>query len=392
MISGKRGDTSRIRLGVDARLLSASDARGMQRVAKNLVRELAERHASDIDVVLYSNRPFLYTPAGSLARVLPGSDLGYCVRRLPQAVRADGCDVFLGTGAATLVRSCPSAHIVHDVCQRGFGARVPLSLKLSHQYMLSQFGTAIRLCAAKRVDAVIFGSGSARRDVLGVPRGGRDGRHIVIYWGVEVGMTQVPTKAAVKCALSSLHVDHPFLLYVGAVSRRKNIEGLVAMYQHVRRAHGSIRLVVVGDRAWPGYDCDPFDGIEGIAWFRWLPDELLVALYRACEAFVTLSWCEGFGLPVAEAMFQGAPVVVSDGGALAEVAGEAGLLVDPNDPVGAGEAVLGLVCDDEARALQRQKSLARAPMFAWSNAGDRLACLVRDLAGTATPRRGGARV
>jgi glycosyltransferase involved in cell wall biosynthesis len=98
----------------------------------------------------------------------------------------------------------------------------------------------------------------------------------------------------------------------------------------------------------------------------------LIALYSMAEAFIFPSWIEGFGLPVLEAMACGAPVIASDRGSIPEVAGDAALLADAENP----EAVarhLGLVLGspEEARRL-RERGFARAAQFSWRKTGERI--------------------
>jgi glycosyltransferase involved in cell wall biosynthesis len=91
----------------------------------------------------------------------------------------------------------------------------------------------------------------------------------------------------------------------------------------------------------------------------------LAGLYSLCDAFVFPSWMEGFGLPVLEAMRCGAPVIASDRGSLPEVVGDAGLLVDADDPRRLAqilERILG--CPSEARLLQ-ERGYQRAAQFSW---------------------------
>jgi len=106
------------------------------------------------------------------------------------------------------------------------------------------------------------------------------------------------------------------------------------------------------------------------------------ALLRAAAAVCYPSLTEGFGLPVLEAMVQETPVVTSAVGATAEVAGEAGRLVDPSQPRQIADALAGLL-DDEAVADRlgkagRERALAR---FTWKRTAEGLMDVYRDLAG-----------
>ena len=162
------------------------------------------------------------------------------------------------------------------------------------------------------------------------------------------------------------------LLFVGSLAPRKNVAGLLAAYARlVERRAAPPELVLAGGAAPDGADAD---------WRRALDDPrlagrvrrtgyvdaaMLRSLYANACALVLPSLDEGFGLPALEAMTLGVPVVASNRGALPEVVGEAGLLVDPTDPAALADA-LGRILDDPAlgaRCAARGPVQARA--FDW---------------------------
>jgi glycosyltransferase involved in cell wall biosynthesis len=140
-----------------------------------------------------------------------------------------------------------------------------------------------------------------------------------------------------------------YVLAVGTLEPRKNL----ALVQQAARALGA-PLRVVGARGWGGVDVD--------GWLGRVSDEELAALYRGARCLVYPSLYEGFGLPVLEAMACGAPVVTSSGGATEEVAGDAGVLVDPLDV----SSIAAGIEEAAARSGElRAKGLERARAFSW---------------------------
>lgn len=106
--------------------------------------------------------------------------------------------------------------------------------------------------------------------------------------------------------------------------------------------------------------------LDQVSFRSGLSNAELVDLYRRAGVFVSASRFEGFGLPAAEAMATGAPVIVSDGGALPEVAGDAGIVAPAGRPAPLAEALEQVLGDDGLRRRMGEASLKRAQSeFRW---------------------------
>jgi glycosyltransferase involved in cell wall biosynthesis len=92
--------------------------------------------------------------------------------------------------------------------------------------------------------------------------------------------------------------------------------------------------------------------------------------YSKADSFVYPSYYEGFGLPVLEAMTLGAPVITSNTSSLPEVAGDAALLVDPNDPDQLVDAILNVIADSQLRRALIDKGQQRARLFSWKKTAE----------------------
>jgi glycosyltransferase involved in cell wall biosynthesis len=162
-------------------------------------------------------------------------------------------------------------------------------------------------------------------------------------------------------------VKSSFILYLGRLQGRKNLTRLVNAYSRIRREGCEQKLVLAGkpdsffqatrsrihelrlddDILLPGY-VSP----EDVPW-----------LYSAADIFVYPSLYEGFGLPVLEAMACGVPVITSQGSALQEVVGDAGLLVDPLDELSIASAIRRLLSDSSLRGQLSDAGLKRSSDF-----------------------------
>ncbi len=177
-------------------------------------------------------------------------------------------------------------------------------------------------------------------------------------------------------------------LSVGRLAPNKAIEDALAALL-VARAHGDegAELEVVGRPVVPSYTAalrqyaDEL-GLRGAVAFRGaLSDEELAASLARADVLVVTSRHEGFGVPVLEAMASGVPVVANDAGALREVVGEGGVLVDAGDPYALAGAVGRVRHDAELRRALAQGAARRLAALDLGSAGDRVADLLVDLAG-----------
>lgn len=170
-----------------------------------------------------------------------------------------------------------------------------------------------------------------------------------------------------------------FILAVGTLEPRKRLAALVRALAHPDLEH--VHLVVAGPEGWGETSLGEVALEAGITPARvqalgFISDTDLAALYRLADAFVMPSLDEGFGLPLVEAMKLGCPVVHSDAGALVEVAGGAGVVVELEDVAGGepeeiyvarlAESIGDLLEDAPRRAELVERGRARAAEFTWA--------------------------
>lgn len=192
----------------------------------------------------------------------------------------------------------------------------------------------------------------------------------VVPGGVDPLFVPVPQAAEKVSARWGLAPD--YILAVGTAHPRKNIATLLRAYAQMPQA-GRPPLALTGP---DGATAAPLRELAeelGIAtqihWLGYVEREALPALYRGAGVFAMPSLQEGFGLPVLEAMACGTPVICSNTTALPEVAGEAGLLVDPTRPEAWSEALQKVTGDRKLAQQMREKGLRRADQFSWERSG-----------------------
>ena len=174
--------------------------------------------------------------------------------------------------------------------------------------------------------------------------------------------------AAVWGALARHGVEGPYLLFLGTLEPRKNIPRLIEAFDHaVTRESLPHTLVLAGA---PGWDREALDtALAGakapVRRLGYVDEADKPLLLAGASAMAYPSLYEGFGMPVIEAMACGAPVVTSNVGATAEVAGQAAVLVDPEDVEGMADALAGVLADPAAAQRLRRSGLERASAFTW---------------------------
>lgn len=177
-----------------------------------------------------------------------------------------------------------------------------------------------------------------------------------------------------------------FVLAVGTLEPRKNLVQVIRAYAGLPPAFARrIPLVIVGGKGWKSEEIDRelsallADGRARRLGF--LPDDELPIIYAAARVFVYPSLYEGFGLPAAEAMASGVPVIVSDRASLPEVVGDAGIAIPPDDIDGMREALRRLSEDSTEREARAALSVERAASFSWARCGRQTAAVYRRVLG-----------
>ena len=218
---------------------------------------------------------------------------------------------------------------------------------------------------ARRVDTVVTGSESARRDIvrlLGIP-----GERIVVAPdGVAAHYGPAGEKPSARGGPKTV-------LYVGRSDPYKNLPGLVAVFARLVRETGmDVRLRIVGspDARYPeaGEAARRLGVADRGGWSGYLDEAGLLKAYQEADVLALLSRYEGFGLPVLEAMACGTPVVCSDAASLPEVVGGAAWLVNPDDQAEAVAALREVLTNPAAAERLRTAGLERARQFTWQAA------------------------
>jgi glycosyltransferase involved in cell wall biosynthesis len=183
-------------------------------------------------------------------------------------------------------------------------------------------------------------------------------------------------------ALDNLPTES-FWLNVGTIEPRKNQRRLVEAYaSYLKQGGKPMPLVLAGGKGWLMDDFKKHVtelGIDAhIIMTGYVTDDELIWLYRHCYANLYPSLFEGFGLPVLEGMQFGAPTITSNSTSIPEVAGNAAILLDPEDVEGLSQAMLRLANNREERDQLTKTGLKQAASFDWKNSAAALLDLYKE--------------
>lgn len=295
---------------------------------------------------------------------------GYGVRELvalPRRVRALGADLFHAPHyVLPPSMPCPCVVTVHDDLHLRFPEHLPRPRTVARAYAAVGLRHALRAAAA-----AITVSESARRGLVET-LGPVAERLLVIPHGVDEDIARPVGEAELERVRARYGLDLPCVLFAGNTKRHKGLDVLVRAYDALVARRADVDLVLVGGDV--GADVARRPGVRTPGF---VDRRDLAALYRLARVVAVPSLYEGFGLTALEAMACGTPVVVSDGGALPEVVGDAGRVVPVGDAVALAAALEEVLGEPALAASLAARGLARAAQFTWDDAARRTADVYR---------------
>jgi glycosyltransferase involved in cell wall biosynthesis len=365
-----------MRIGVEASSLSLP-VNGVARVIVETVSEMVNLDPT-AEFILYSPRSLLVSPEVERCRIRHGNLPSYCSgslwtqRRLPHWLEEDRIEAFWGHNYFLPVRLSRAVFrllTVHDLIPFHHPRLVPF-----RSWLMARLLTSTTLDVA---DCITVGSEAAAKDVVRRHPGARL-KTCTIPWGPAESIARPPSDQALRAAAGLCSaVEHP-VLYVGGAAPRK---GLDVLLEALQRCGRRVRAVVVGDvRTRSRHLTQELALAERTGLVRLagtVSDEVLAALYRSCRLLVLPSQCEGFGLPVVEAMQCGCPVLCSNDASLREVGGEAVQCFRAGDASDLAYRMTAMLASSDLLATMGEQGRARAAQFTFRDAARKMLTIVR---------------
>ena len=278
--------------------------------------------------------------------------------------------MFCPLNVIPLATRTPAVVCVHDLAF----LRFPERFRPARQHYLSTLiGVSVR-----RAAHVLTVSEFTRREVIEL-LGVAPGKVTATPNGRDERIGPLPP-AEVAAFRERRRLPPEFLLFLGTLEPRKNLQTLLQAYAH-RRDELRMPLVVAGGKGWMYegiFRAVEELGLRDLVHFAgFVPGEELGHWYNAATLLAYPSLYEGFGLPPLEAMQCGTPVITSNAGSLVEVVGDAGISVEATDAEALGDALVRVTSDRELRAEMRSRGLERARLFDWGDTAARTLAVLR---------------
>ena len=285
--------------------------------------------------------------------------------RLPALLKKLDVDMFLSLdGYCSLRSTIPQYLVMHDLAYIHYPKQIKFAARHFYKYFVPKY-----LNKASHVFAV---SNATKQDIL--QHTTLNSAHVsVAYNGCRDSF--VPIDESQKQKIKDVYTKgHDYFLFVGAMHPRKNVDQLIRAFDHFKQKDKtSHKLVLVGRMAWysekisEAYESSRYK--SDIIFCDYMATETLVMITGAATAAICPSFLEGFGVPIAEALFCDVAVIVSDRFSLPEVGGPGAYLINPDDYISISEAMSQVIHDP---LLEKRIELGRIhrKQFSWDQTAE----------------------
>jgi glycosyltransferase involved in cell wall biosynthesis len=364
------------RIAVNTRLLKAGKLEGIGWFAWQSLRRIVEAHPEVQFHFLFDAPPspeFLIHDNVTPHVVLPPARRIFLYKLwfdylLPSRLRSIRPELFLSPdGFASLRTDVPQLPVIHDLNFEHHPEHLPPGV--AHFYR-SRFPRFAQLAA--RIATV---SEYSKADIVQC-YGIHPDRIDVVYNGVNPEFKQAAPEEVTQ-ARARYTNGLPYVVYVGSIHPRKNVDGLIKAYSAFReRCPDRIQLVIVGAPMFNDHSVDAALNTsnyrDDIVFAGRLQPADLAQVVAGALFMAFIPHFEGFGIPILEAFASGVPLVAANRSSLPEVCGDAAYLVDARDELQVVDAFLRLAADEELRSRHIALGLKRATDFSWDKTADLL--------------------
>ena len=327
------------------------------------------------DVIVYPDEERIFIPEGRhglrpsyvspvVRKPLP--NLVYTQAILPLRAAMARYDVLFlpaGNRRLPLFSHCPTAGVVHDLA----------SIHVTDKYDTFRifYITKVLPILIRRLDEVITISEFSKNDILNFVGVAESKVHVIPLAVNHDTYYPRDREECYRIVRDEYGVKEPYFLYISRIEHPgKNHFRLIEAFDVLKDRHKVPHQLILAGGDWDRAEEvhqraaeSPY--AEDIIFTGFAPTEMIPTLYGGAEALIFPSLFEGFGLPILEAMACGIPVACSRRASLPEVAGDAGLLFEPEEIESMAEVMSELALRDSLRSELREKGLVHAATYNW---------------------------
>ncbi len=282
-----------------------------------------------------------------------------------RALRKYKCDGFISPdGYLSLKTETPQLAVIHDLNFEHHPEDIPKgALNYLKKYFPKFANKASRICTVSEY---------SKQDIINTYN--IDPHKIdVSYNGVSDVFKPISEREK-KSVQKEFTDEKPYLLFVGAIHKRKNLTRLLKAFERLKKETNlPYQLLIVGEPMWNSQQVKIDESLKPYVSFTGhLPLEKLASIMAAADIFTFVSYFEGFGIPLLEAMQSGTPVLAGNKTSLPEIGGDAAFFCDPFDVDDIYKNLLLLLNDKSLQENLKQKGLERAKEFSWDKSSNQL--------------------
>jgi glycosyltransferase involved in cell wall biosynthesis len=360
-----------MKIGIDIRHLCSINQSGVGYYTINLIKALANI-AQDDEFILFATGS---KRRCSLLPSFPEKNVRIVARHIPNklitlALKAPGkktlesflnedIDYWLFPNINTIKTNLPYAITLHDMSFQLFPHFFTFKQRLWHKNANVQK-------LINKASVVFTVSNKTKKDALRYTKI-HSNRIQVTPLGVNSSFT-AKTQPSDKNYLRHYNINFPYLLTLSTLEPRKNIESVIEAFDRIQDQ--KTHLIIAGGSGWKTTTISQAliktRHRNRIHLIGYVSNKHKAALMRNAAAFIFPSYYEGFGLPILESMACGTPVITSFTSSMPEVAGNAGILIDPFNTQDIQQAINSITQDPKLSSLLSQRGIERASDFTWS--------------------------